>query len=74
QFPLYTHLHPHTLTPQQIKQIPPKPIILSPPPNTLYHQPSFPSHQNIFHLHIPLLGISYRMQLITHYLAGKVQA
>ncbi|WP_458860124.1 glutamine amidotransferase-related protein, partial [Staphylococcus epidermidis] len=69
---LYTQLHHHQISIQQIKPINPKPIILSPPPNSLYQHGSFTIHPEIYNLPIPLLRISYPIQLTTKLLAPKL--
>lgn len=74
EFGVYSELHPHTLTAEEIKEMNPKGIILSGGPNSVYDENSFRCDEKIFELDIPVLGICYGMQLMTHYLGGKVEA
>ncbi|MGD7009570.1 glutamine-hydrolyzing GMP synthase [Metabacillus sp. 84] len=71
---VYSELHPHTLTADMIKKINPKGIILSGGPNSVYGENAFRCDERIFDLGIPVLGICYGMQLMTHYLGGRVEA
>lgn len=71
EFGVYSELHPHTLTAEEIKKMNPKGIILSGGPNSVYDENSFRCDEKIFELDIPVLGICYGMQLMTHYLGGK---
>ncbi|WP_243388523.1 glutamine-hydrolyzing GMP synthase [Bacillus kexueae] len=74
EFGVYSELHPHTLTIEEIKAMNPKGIILSGGPNSVYDEKSFRCDEGIFELGIPVLGICYGMQLTTHMLGGKVEA
>jgi GMP synthase (glutamine-hydrolysing) len=74
EFGVYSELHPHTLTAEEIKQMNPKGIILSGGPNSVYGENAFSCDDAIFDLGIPVLGICYGMQLMTHKLGGKVES
>lgn len=73
EFGVYSELHPHTLTAEEIKAMNPKGIILSGGPNSVYGEDAFHCDEKIFDLGIPVLGICYGMQLMTHTLGGKVE-
>ncbi|MGM7724319.1 glutamine-hydrolyzing GMP synthase [Metabacillus sp. Hm71] len=73
EFGVYSELHPHTLTAEEIKQMNPKGVILSGGPNSVYGENAFKCDEAIFDLGIPVLGICYGMQLMTHTLGGKVE-
>ena len=73
EFGVYSELHPHTLTVEEIKRMNPKGIILSGGPNSVYDEKSFRCDEQIFQLGVPVLGICYGMQLTTHMLGGKVE-
>ncbi|WP_396653114.1 glutamine-hydrolyzing GMP synthase [Metabacillus arenae] len=73
EFGVYSELHPHTITAEEIKEINPSGIILSGGPNSVYGDHAFRCDERIFDLGIPVLGICYGMQLMTHYLGGKVE-
>lgn len=47
-------------------------IIFSGGPDSVYLNNSLSIDKNIYQLHIPILGICYGMQLISHQLGGKV--
>lgn len=74
EFGVYSELHPHTLTAEEIKKMNPKGIILSGGPNSVYGENAFRCDEAIFDLGIPVLGICYGMQLMTHVLGGQVEA
>lgn len=70
---VYSELHPHTLTAEEIKAMNPKGIILSGGPNSVYAEDAFRCDEDIFNLGIPVLGICYGMQLMTKHFGGKVE-
>ncbi len=72
EFGVYSELHPHTITAEEIKALNPKGIIFSGGPNSVYGESAFHCDENIFELGIPVLGICYGMQLMTHHFGGKV--
>jgi GMP synthase (glutamine-hydrolysing) len=74
EFGVYSELHPHTITAAEIKAMNPKGIIFSGGPNSVYGENAFTCDPDIFNLNIPILGICYGMQLMTHHLGGKVEA
>lgn len=73
EFGVYSELHPHTLTAEQIKAMNPKGIIFSGGPNSVYDENAFRCDDAIFDLGIPVLGICYGMQLMTKHFGGKVE-
>lgn len=73
EFGVYSGLHSHRMTAEDIKRINPKGIILSGGPNSVYGENSFRCDEEIFELGIPILGICYGMQLMTHHFGGKVE-
>lgn len=73
EFGVYSELHPHTITAEEIKKLNPKGIILSGGPNSVYDENSFRCDEKIFELGLPILGICYGMQLMTLYFDGKVE-
>lgn len=74
EFGVYSELHPHTISMEKIKELNPKGMILSGGPNSVYAENAFRVSEEIFQLGIPVLGICYGMQLITHMLGGKVES
>ncbi|MFT4417211.1 glutamine-hydrolyzing GMP synthase [Fredinandcohnia humi] len=73
EFGVYSELHPHTMTAEEIKEIQPKGIIFSGGPNSVYDPNAFSCDEAIFELGIPVLGICYGMQLMTKHFGGRVE-
>ena len=73
-FGVYSELHPHTITAEEIKKMNPKGIIFSGGPNSVYDKNAFHCDEAIFDLGLPVLGICYGMQLMTKHLNGKVES
>ncbi|MHC0039294.1 glutamine-hydrolyzing GMP synthase [Pseudoneobacillus sp. C159] len=73
EFGVYSELHPHTITAEEIKKMNPAGIIFSGGPNSVYEENSFRCDEAIFELGIPILGICYGMQLMTLHFGGKVE-
>ncbi|GAB3800229.1 glutamine-hydrolyzing GMP synthase [Virgibacillus kimchii] len=73
EFGVYSELHSHKLTAEEIKQMNPKGIILSGGPHSVYDENSFRCDEDIFKLDIPILGICYGMQLMALHYGGKVE-
>ena len=69
---VYCEIHPCTLTFDEIKAFNAKGIILSGGPASVQEEDSPLCDRKLFELGIPILGICYGMQLITHILGGKV--
>ncbi|OLN18912.1 hypothetical protein BUE67_13245, partial [Corynebacterium diphtheriae] len=70
---VYSELHDHEISIDEIKRMNPKGIILSGGPNSVYEEGSFTIDPEIYNLGIPVLGICYGMQLTTKLLGGKVE-
>lgn len=70
---VYSELHPHTITAEKIQEMNVKGIIFSGGPNSVYDDNAFTCDPKIFELGLPILGICYGMQLMTHHLGGKVE-
>ncbi|MGG3469122.1 glutamine-hydrolyzing GMP synthase [Neobacillus pocheonensis] len=73
EFGVYSELHPHTITAEEIRQLNPKGIIFSGGPNSVYDENSFRCDEEIFEMGLPILGICYGMQLMTVHFNGKVE-
>jgi GMP synthase (glutamine-hydrolysing) len=69
---VFAEIHPFSITIEKILEINPKGIILSGGPASVYEMNSPHPHKEIFTLSIPILGICYGLQLITHYFGGVV--
>ena len=73
EFGVYSELHPHTITMEEIQKLNPKGIILSGGPNSVYDENSFRCDERIFDMGLPVFGICYGMQLMTTHFGGKVE-
>ncbi|MFN0603797.1 glutamine-hydrolyzing GMP synthase [Facklamia hominis] len=75
EFGVFSELLPNTTTAEQIKaEGNVVGIILSGGPHSVYGEDAFSVDPSIFELGVPVLGICYGMQLITHLFKGKVEA
>ena len=70
---VFSELISHKITAAEVKEMAPAGIILSGGPNSVYADNAFTIDPEIFELGIPILGICYGMQLMTHMLGGKVE-
>ena len=61
---VYSEIHPHTITIEQIENINPIGIILSGGPMSVYDDGAPKADKSVFELKKPILGICYGMQLI----------
>jgi GMP synthase (glutamine-hydrolysing) len=69
---VYCEIVRHDITPQRLREIAPKGIILSGGPSSVYEPGAPHCDPGIFRLGIPVLGICYGMQLACNALGGKV--
>ena len=69
---VYSGIMPYNTPPGKIKKFRPKGIILSGGPSSVYQKGAPLCSRKIFDLNIPILGICYGMQLMTHLFGGKV--
>lgn len=69
---VFSQIVPYDISPEKIKEIFPKGIILSGGPLSVYDKNAPLPKPEIFKLGIPILGVCYGMQAITHILGGKV--
>jgi len=70
---VYSELHPHTITADEIKEMNATGIIFSGGPNSVYDKNAFSVDDAIFEMGLPILGICYGMQLMALHLNGKVE-
>ncbi len=70
---VFSEIHPHTISLDEIKRISPAGIILSGGPMSVYDDGAPSIDAKIFALGIPVLGICYGLQLISKLLGGKVE-
>ena len=69
---VYCEIHPFSLGLEKIEAFSPKGIILSGGPASIYDRNAPMIHRSLLDLKVPVLGICYGMQLLTHMLGGKV--
>lgn len=70
---VYCEIHPYNIPFEKIRLFAPRGIILSGGPASVYDKDAPHSDSRIFEMGIPLLGICYGMQLMTHLLGGRVE-
>lgn len=69
---VYSEIFPFNASIEKIKAFNPKGIILSGGPSSVYDKGAPMPDMDVFKLGIPVLGICYGMQLMSHYLGGRV--
>ena len=70
---VYCEIHPCTLSFDEIRAKQPRAIILSGGPASVYEESAPSVDPRIFELGLPIFGICYGMQLLSHLLGGKVE-
>ena len=73
EFGVYTEIIPYHTSVEEIKKHNPKGIILSGGPSSVFGDEAALVEKELFELGIPVLGICYGMQLISHLLGGEVK-
>lgn len=69
---VFSEIVPYSIPIGRIRSHKPKGIILSGGPSSVYSKDAPLPHVDLFHIGIPVLGICYGLQVITHLLGGKV--
>ena len=69
---VYSEVVPYDISLEKIKAKNPKGIIFTGGPASVYGEDSPKCDKGIFELGVPVLGICYGMQLMTHFLGGTV--
>ncbi len=70
---IYCEIHPFSIGLEQIREFSPKGIIFSGGPNSVYDDGAPTLDKAVFDIGVPILGICYGMQLISHMLGGSVK-
>jgi len=70
---VYSEIKPFNISLDDIKEAPPKAIIFSGGPASVWDEDSPSIDTEIFNLHIPILGICYGMQITAHLLGGEIE-
>jgi GMP synthase (glutamine-hydrolysing) len=69
---VYCEIHPCNMRLDKISAFSPRGIILSGGPASVYDKDAPMADKGILDLHLPILGICYGMQYLTHVLSGRV--
>ena len=69
---VYAEIFPYDVTKEQIQSFSPKSIILSGGPSSVYDKDAYLLSDDIVNANLPILGICYGLQLLTHNLGGKI--
>ena len=69
---VYCEIHPFNVAPSKIRAFNPKGLILSGGPASIYDRHAPQADREILKMGIPILGICYGMQYLTHILEGQV--
>lgn len=70
---VYSEIHPHTISFENVQKLQPKGIILSGGPMSVYDDSAPSIDPQIFNLKVPFLGVCYGLQLICKNFGGKVE-
>ena len=70
---VYCEVHPYRMTVAEIKERAPIGIIFTGGPNSVYLENAPKPDKELFELGIPVLGICYGLQVMSHVLGGNVQ-
>ena len=69
---VYCEIHPYHMSLEAIRAFEPSGVILSGGPSSVYEPGAPLNSPELFRMGIPILGICYGMQLMTHVLGGEV--
>jgi len=70
---VYSELLPYNTSVERLRELQPKGIVFSGGPASVYEEKSPLVDPAIYDLGVPIFGICYGMQLMSHQLAGKVE-
>ena len=70
---VYSEVHPCTISIEKIRELNPKGIIFTGGPASLYEEDAPKCVEDVFSLGIPIFGICYGMQFMSHTLGGCVK-
>lgn len=70
---VYCEIHPYDISPDKLKKLNPRGIVLSGGPSSVYEKDAPHCHREVLHLGVPVLGICYGVQLLGFFLGGTVE-
>ena len=70
---VYCEIHPYTISPDRLRSMHPKGIILTGGPSSVYDPASPTCSAELFEIGVPILGICYGSQLMAYKLGGEVK-
>jgi GMP synthase (glutamine-hydrolysing) len=73
EFNVFSVVLPCTVSLEQVKALKPKGVILSGGPSSVYDVDAPKADPAVLAMDVPVLGICYGLQFITHHLGGKVE-
>lgn len=71
---VYSEIVPHSVPVEVICSRSPRALILSGGPRSVYEQGAPRCDRRVLEIGVPILGICYGLQLLAHYLGGRVEA
>ena len=71
---VYSKIVPYNISVDEIKALKPKGLVFSGGPMSVYDKGAPMPNKEIFKLDIPILGICYGLQVISHMLGGKIKS
>ena len=74
EFNVFSVVLPCTVPLEQVKALKPKGVILSGGPSSVYDADAPKADPAVLAMSVPVLGICYGLQFITHHLGGKVES
>ncbi|MCF8062522.1 MAG: glutamine-hydrolyzing GMP synthase [Deltaproteobacteria bacterium] len=69
---VYCEIHPFNMTPGEVREFAPSGLILSGGPSSIYDRGAPMADKAVLEMGVPVLGICYGMQYLTHVLGGGV--
>jgi len=70
---VYSELLPYNTPAAKLRELNPKGIVFSGGPNSVYEENAPLADPEVYELGVPILGICYGMQMMSHQLNGRVE-
>ncbi len=71
---VYCEIHPYNISPETLRAMQPRGIILSGGPSSVYEEDAPHCSGEVLKLGVPILGICYGLQLLSYFLGGTVES